>query len=143
MNSLLRLIMPNELRRQILSHARRSRPREAVGVLGGTPEGLVKRAIPLPNIARCDKQFIADPFAQFCALRSLQSEHLEVLAIYHSHPNGGVEPSHEDLEYARHWSCAHLIIALGTQGASIDRVQAFRCVSKNPIERANVPIILI
>jgi [CysO sulfur-carrier protein]-S-L-cysteine hydrolase len=142
MDGVHRLIISGELRRQILSHARGSRPQEAVGLLGGTREGWVRRALPLPNLAGGDKRFIADPFAQFCALRRLKSEHLELLAIYHSHPGGGVEPSQEDLEYAKQWSCAHLIVSCGVRGEHYDRVRAFRCVNGSSMERAEVPIIL-
>jgi proteasome lid subunit RPN8/RPN11 len=141
MDGIARLMMPGELRRQIFSHAIRSRPCEAVGLLGGTPEGVVKQVIPLPNLAASNKQFIADPFAQFCALQRLNSEHLQLLAIYHSHPAGGVEPSQEDLEYARKWSCAHLIIAFGARGAT--RVRAFRCSNEGLLQRVDVPIIPI
>jgi proteasome lid subunit RPN8/RPN11 len=143
MNGVHRLLLSGELRRQIVSHARRSQPHEAVGLLGGTLEGLVKRALPLPNLAASSNQFIADPFAQFCALQRLKSEHLQLLAIYHSHPGGGVEPSHGDLQYAKRWSCAHLIIAFDVQEGSPDRVRAYRCVNTGSIERAEVPIILI
>lgn len=134
------LTLSAELHNQILWHARRSRPKEAVGLLGGRAGGRVTLALPLPNVAVGDTQFIADPFAQFCALRRIESEGLHLLAIYHSHPGGGVEPSENDLEYARGWSCAHVIVAVGTQGQSGERLRAFRCAETGSIDEVGIEI---
>ena len=82
--------------------------------------------LPLANIAEDDRSFIADPFEQFCALRRLKAENLELLAIYHSHPGGGVDPSREDLAYATQWPCIHLIIAASTLTTSDARFRGFR-----------------
>src|SRR2546421_11427722 len=104
------LTIPAELWGQVLQHARESLPREAVGLLAGNANGRVMLVVPLPNIAPGEREFIADPFAQFCALRRLQSEDLQLLAIYHSHPDGGGDPSEDDLGYARRWSGVPLIL---------------------------------
>jgi [CysO sulfur-carrier protein]-S-L-cysteine hydrolase len=138
-----RLILSGHLQEQILWHARKSQPNEAVGLLGGTPDGVVTVALPLPNIAVESKRFVADPFEQFCALRHLESEGLQLLAIYHSHPAGGAHPSEEDLEYAKRWTCAHLIIAFGMQGRRSERLRAFCCVKIGAIEQVEIPIVLI
>ena len=123
---------------QVLSHARTALPKEAVGLMGGSAIGEVSLVLPLPNIAAGNRSFIADPFAQFCALQRLQDESLELLAIYHSHPDGGVDPSQDDLAYARRWSCVHLIIAVSTHAGSDARFRGFRfgeggCIDLVPI----------
>jgi proteasome lid subunit RPN8/RPN11 len=139
-----RLILSGHLRDQILSHARKSQPNEAVGLLGGNSDGRVTLALPLPNIAVENKRFVADPFEQFSALRRLKSEDLQLLAIYHSHPDGGVDPSEEDLEYAKRWSsCAHLIVAFSTHGQGYEKLRAFYCVERGSIEQGEIPIVLI
>jgi len=121
------LTMTEELQEQLLSHARDSLPCEAVGLLGGTADGQVMLVMPLPNIASGTRAFWADPFAQFSALRRLRSENLQLLAIYHSHPNGGIDPSADDVAYAKQWPCAHLIVALGTDPNPSVRLRAFCC----------------
>src|SRR5205809_4868953 len=100
------LTLSREICRRILSHIQMEQPREAVGLLGGSVEGEVSIVLPLRNIALGNKVFLADPFEQFRALRKLQDEDLKLLAIYHSHPGGGVDPSQNDLDYASHWPCA-------------------------------------
>jgi proteasome lid subunit RPN8/RPN11 len=57
--------------------------------------------------------FLADPYAQYLALRRLREVGLELLAAYHSHPGGGLLPSAADIEFARWWPCPHVIVALG------------------------------
>jgi len=136
-----RLILSSEQLAQVLTHARESRPREAVGLLGGRSTGEVDLALPLVNVAQGERVFIADPHSQYCALRRIEAEHLNLLAIYHSHPGGGVDPSAADLEYARGWSCAHLVVALRESGAREDRVRAFRFDQHGGTE--NVPIEVI
>jgi proteasome lid subunit RPN8/RPN11 len=128
------LTLSRELRRQMLSHARTAQPREAVGLLGGSARGEVLIALPLPNIAFGNRAFLADPYAQFCALRRLRAENLQLLAIYHSHPDGGVDPSHDDLAYAQQWPCAHLIVAIDTNAEDEARLRAFRYSDHGSIE---------
>lgn len=132
------LTLSSELCRQILSHARTARPREAVGLLGGSATGQVLTAVPLPNIAHSNNAFLADPYAQFCALRTLQARDLRLLAIYHSHPGGGVDPSHDDLAYAKQWSCVHLIIAVDAHAEGAAKARAFRYNSHGSIEDVEI-----
>ncbi len=126
--SLKPVILSVEMRRRLVDHVRLSLPREAVGLLAGRASGEVELVLPLSNIADGDRAFLADPFAQFSALRRIEAAGLELLAIYHSHPGGGVDPSSLDLEYARAWPCAHLIVALGPDKESSEKLEAFRCL---------------
>jgi proteasome lid subunit RPN8/RPN11 len=145
MDGVTRLILSRHLRDQILSHARSLQPKEAVGLLGGLSDGRVTLVLPLPNIALENKTFLADPFEQFSALRRLRSENLDLLAIYHSHPLGGADPSEEDLEYAKGWlSCAHLIIAFGARdGQCYEKLRAFCWMKTGSFEQVEIPIELI
>jgi len=132
------LIVSADLYAELLAHVRGCRPKEAVGLLGGSATGQVKAVLPLMNIAAGNKAFIADPYAQFRALRWLRSENLDLLAIYHSHPDGGVEPSPEDLVYARRWHCIHVIVAFSMQTGLDERCRAFRCDRLGAIEEIQI-----
>jgi proteasome lid subunit RPN8/RPN11 len=94
----------------MILHAREDLPMEAVGILGGI-NGRVQRRIPLPNILGA-KHFLADPYAQFQALHQLYNDGLTPLAVYHSHPGGGVLLSAEDLLFASQLPYLQLVIAL-------------------------------
>jgi proteasome lid subunit RPN8/RPN11 len=136
-----RLVLSTELLGQVLTHARESQPREAVGLLGGRPTGQVELALPLANIAPGERRFIADPYSQYRALQRIEAGNLHVLAIYHSHPGGGVYPSVEDLAYARRWSCAHLVIALAESSAGGDRLRAFRFDDRGETEKVAIEVV--
>jgi proteasome lid subunit RPN8/RPN11 len=105
-----RLVIPPEIQRALAAHAEAALPGEAVGLIGGQ-NYLARVVLPLPNIAG-PRAFLADPYAQYLALRRLQEARLELLATYHSHPDGGVLPSPADIEFARLWPCSHVIVAL-------------------------------
>ena len=130
-----RLILSEEIRQCLVDHVRQSLPREAVGLLAGRASGQVTLILPIPNIAVSDWAFLADQFAQFSALCRLGAAGLELLAIYHSHPGGGLDPSPQDLEYAQAWPCGHVIVALGVDRDSPTRLQAFRCLPSGSIEK--------
>lgn len=113
------------IHREIVEHAREARPREAVGLLAGTSLREVEIAVRLKNIASDSRSFVADPYDQFLAFRLLESRGLELLAIYHSHPGGGTQPSQLDLEFARRWGCLHLIVAVDRPGGPEGECRAF------------------
>ena len=70
---------------RLVSHVRAVLPDEGVGILGGSEDGQVLEAIPLPNLGG-PRAFLADPHAQFLAERRLRGAGRRVLAVYHSHP---------------------------------------------------------
>jgi proteasome lid subunit RPN8/RPN11 len=94
----------------MIAHAGEAIPHEAVGLLGGV-DGTVRRRVPLPNLLGVGA-FLVDPYAQFRALRALRADGLEPLAIYHSHPAGGVRPSGDDLRFASRLPYVQLIVAI-------------------------------
>ena len=94
---------------EILEHARAALPNECVGLLFGQ-EDKVKRRVPLTNIAEASTRYFADPAELLVALREAEARGDDLLAIYHSHPNGRQTPSETDIEEA-HYNAVHLIIA--------------------------------
>lgn len=105
------LVVPNSVLLSSFSHARAETPREAVGVWLG--KGLVvQRAEPLPN--RSSQPLVAydaDPVHLIQVLRNSRAEGLELVAIYHSHPQGAAWPSRTDRELA-YWRVPYVILGL-------------------------------
>lgn len=94
--------------------------------------------MPLTNVAPDNRSFLADPYDQFVALRDIESQQLTLLAIYHSHPRGGIVLSDLDAEYARQWDCAHLVVTVGGSGMSDGGCRAFRILRSGTL--ASIPV---
>lgn len=122
---LLALVVPDSIRSDLLTHAERESPREAVGILGGRGSTAM-RVLPLLNRAVDQHAFFADPHQQYLAERSLEREGLEVVALYHSHPGGGAAPSIADLEFSVGWPCAQLIVVPAGGPNASARIHAYR-----------------
>lgn len=134
------LVLPSVLLDQMLTHCREAYPREAVGLLGGVGTSNVTTVLPLENIAEGNRAFIADPYSQYCALRRLQAECIQLVGIYHSHPDGGVEPSPQDMAYARRWICAHVIVAVAQSPELTPRLRAFRCSGDGQLTSVTITV---
>lgn len=106
----------------IKQHGERDYPHEACGLMGGVLDGertTVLRLVPLSN-ERTDSarnRYLIDPDAFRRAQAELDREKLEVLGVYHSHPDHPAEPSTFDRDHA--WprlSYAIVSVAAGRAG---------------------------
>lgn len=132
-----RIIFSEPLYQQIVQHVTQAIPMEAVGIIGGLSDGEARLVIELPNLAG-PHEFFADPFAQFQAERRLYSEGLIVIAIYHSHPEGGTTLSDADQAAARRWNCAHIVIVPKKSIEEVESLCAWLVIENEPEE---IPII--
>jgi proteasome lid subunit RPN8/RPN11 len=71
-------------------------PLEACGLLGGK-NGVAELILPVKNAAGSRVRFRMDPKAQLRAIEQIESEGLEIVAIFHSHPKGPSVPSPTDI----------------------------------------------
>jgi proteasome lid subunit RPN8/RPN11 len=89
----------------IREHGERDYPAETCGLLGGTVEegrAVVREVVPLAN-ERTDSarnRYLIDPLEFMRAQETLDRAGLEVLGVYHSHPDHPPEPSAFDRENA-------------------------------------------
>jgi proteasome lid subunit RPN8/RPN11 len=99
------LIVADQHITAIRQHAEADYPHEACGLLGGQMDGertVVRRLVPLPN-ERSDSarnRYLIDPDAFRRAQTALDDEEMEIVGVYHSHPDHVAEPSAFDREHA-------------------------------------------
>lgn len=108
-------IIPRTIVNKILGHAQRSLPEECVGILSGQGCKILGWH-PLTNQLQDSKKFLADPSEQIRLLRQLREEGLELVAIYHSHPQSSATPSPTDIKQAYYPEALYLIVSLQTGG---------------------------
>ena len=114
------LILPQNLRSQILAEALAAHPRECCGLLEGSAERITALH-PTRNLAAGPDRFEIDPAEQF----RLRREGRRIVGCYHSHPNGRAEPSPRDGEQAGEAGFLWLICA-DTLGAYVWDGAGFR-----------------
>jgi len=84
---------------RMLRQAAAEAPLEACGLLAGKDEQ-VQKVFPMRNAARSPVRFRLDPQEQFDLFNAMEERNLELLGIYHSHPNGPPRPSRTDIAEA-------------------------------------------
>lgn len=97
---------------QVVAHCRRELPREACGILAGRGR-VALRAIALPNASGApEREYLADPESLYAALCEVEERGEQMLAIYHSHPQGPPHLSPRDLEQAFWPQAVQVVVSL-------------------------------
>lgn len=100
----------------IRRHGEADYPAEACGMIGGVLEGgrkIAVQLVPLTN-QRSDaarNRYLIDPESFQRAERQLERDGLEVIGVYHSHPDHPATPSAFDREHAWPW-LSYVIVAV-------------------------------
>ena len=102
---------------QMVAHAREDLPNECCGMVGGSDDG-ASVVIPVVNSAASPLRFEMDPQGQYNALKAIEDDGKEMLAIYHSHTKSAAYPSQTDVNQAVNWPDAiYLIVSLQDEDA--------------------------
>ena len=118
------LRLPRTIANEILTQASTHPDTEVCGLLGGVGD-TVRSCLPVPNVspdAHC--RYVMDPAGQIDALRNMRNAGDDLVAIYHSHPEGLATPSVTDIREANYPDAVYLIVSLGIRG--VLEMAAFR-----------------
>jgi len=107
----LNLEIPRDILDEIVEQARAELPNEACGILAGQTRRVWK-LYKMTNTDRSGVHFMMMPAEQFEVARAIRAAGLEMLAVYHSHPETPARPSDEDVRLALTPGAAHLIVSL-------------------------------
>src|SRR5258705_2045603 len=94
---------------EMVAHAQEDLPNECCGMVGGV-DGMARVVIPVVNSAASPLRFEMDPQGQYNALKAIEDDGLEMLAIYHSHTKSAAYPSQTDVNQAVNWPDAIWVI---------------------------------
>ncbi len=108
---MLKLKIPGDIYAQMVAQARAEAPIEACGILAGA-DGKVEKLYKMTNADAADDHFMMAPAEQFAVVKDVRSEGLEMLAIYHSHPESPARPSAEDIRLALTQGVTYVIVSL-------------------------------
>jgi proteasome lid subunit RPN8/RPN11 len=102
---------------EMVAHAREELPNECCGMVGGR-DGEATAVIRVANSAASPLRYEMDPQEQYDALKSIEDDGGELLAIYHSHTKTAAYPSQTDVNQAVAWpEQIYLIVSLADEDA--------------------------
>ena len=108
---MLKLKIPGNIFEQMVEQAKVEAPIEACGILAGK-DGQVERLYKMTNVDQSSDHFMMAPEEQFKVVKDIRSDGLEMLAIYHSHPETPARPSAEDIRLALTPDVIYVIVSL-------------------------------
>ncbi len=91
-----KLILTHKNWQAMRRHVSRRAPLEACGLLAGKNDR-VESTLGVQNAERSPVRFRMDPMAQWRAFQHFEAAGLDLVGIYHSHPNGPDRPSPRDV----------------------------------------------
>jgi len=86
----------------MVAHAREDLPNECCGMVGGRDGGATE-VVRVINAAATPLRYEMDPQGQYNALKQIEDNGGELLAIYHSHTKSAAYPSQTDVNQAVAW----------------------------------------
>jgi [CysO sulfur-carrier protein]-S-L-cysteine hydrolase len=128
--------IPQEIVDQILVQARAEAPVEACGYLGGK-DGIVSKRYEMYNIDQSTEHFSFAPKDQFKIVKEARVDGLDLIAVYHSHPETPARPSVEDIKLAYDPSISYVIASLHDGG---EDVKSFKIKDGN-VDKEDLQII--
>src|SRR5215831_2943877 len=133
---LKRVVITRAVSDAIQEHALEARPEECCGLLAGDGD-VISSAYRLHNEAgQPETRYFASPEDLFAAMKAMRQEGLEMMGIYHSHPNSPAYPSKSDVELAFYSDSIYFIVSL----AGNLEICAFRIDDGN-ISRVEIEIV--
>jgi proteasome lid subunit RPN8/RPN11 len=81
------LTLTHQHLQSMINHVDQCAPLEACGLLAGQGS-TVEKVIPVQNQAQSPVRYVMDPIEQLNAFEWIESNGLELLGIFHSHPAG-------------------------------------------------------
>ncbi len=134
---MLKLEIPTNIFEQMVAQAKALAPIEACGILAGKGNK-AEKLFEMTNADNRSDHFMMEPKEQFTVVKDIRSASLELLAIYHSHPETPARPSAEDIRLALTPDVIYVIVSL--QGANDANVKGF-CIENSTVTEVPVKVL--
>lgn len=92
----------------------------------------------MENTEKSPSSYFMDPAAQYQVFREIEQKNLELVAIYHSHPNSDAYPSPKDIDLSYYPDTFMVIISL--RQLQKPTIAVFR-IEEGRIEKIAIKII--
>lgn len=120
------MIISDDKIKEIIAHSVAASPSEACGILAGKKDRVL-RVYQMKNVSeKPELCYFMDPPEQLKVFKDMRRKKLELVGIYHSHPQSEPYPSARDVEMAYYPGAVYAIVSL--RDAKTPEVRAFRIV---------------
>jgi proteasome lid subunit RPN8/RPN11 len=126
------VVIPADVRDELVAHARAGLPNEACGILAGL-DGRVERFFPAQADEPSPYYYRIESRDQIRIMNAIEDAGLDMLGIYHSHTSSPAYPSRTDAEQAFWPDAVYVIVSLA--GADPD-VRGYRIHDMSITEEA-------
>ena len=99
------------LARDLIVRALAGYPEEVCGLISGL-DGRATDLYPVENMLHSPVAYKMEPLEQVRVMSAIEADGKELLAIYHSHPNGPARPSESDVALSLYPDQVYIIISL-------------------------------
>lgn len=123
------ITIPQSIVSEIEKQAVAEAPNEACGYLAGL-DGSVSERIRMTNVDQSPEHFSLDPSEQFDAVKKARASGLNLIAVYHSHPETPARMSDEDIRLANDPQMIYVIFSLKDKNAKAFRITADKLVDE-------------
>jgi len=128
--------IPKALVEAMFAHAEEAHPEECCGLLAGR-NGLPTHLYRIQNVHATPRVFYEmAPKEQFYAFKNMRHNGLDLVAIYHSHPESPARPSDSDIRLAYDSDPFYVLMSL--QNRHDPELRAYRiidgAVTEEPVE---------
>lgn len=107
----------------IFEQGKEELPIEACGYLAGK-DGVAVKRYPLTNIDNSSEHFTLDPKEQFDTYKAAKKEGLNLIAVYHTHPETPARPSEEDIKLAFDPNISYVIASISHNDIKSFKIKA-------------------
>jgi [CysO sulfur-carrier protein]-S-L-cysteine hydrolase len=105
------LLINKDIWKKMIDHLQSGLPNEACGILGGK-DNRITEIYPTTNIDENPRvRYLIDPKGQFATIKDMRKKGLEMVAIFHSHPESQAYPSVTDVGLAYYPEAYYIIVS--------------------------------
>jgi proteasome lid subunit RPN8/RPN11 len=123
---------------RIVAHARRDFPNECCGMIG-MRDGTAVAVHEATNVAASPLRFEVDGLEVHRTIETIESDGLEMGAIYHSHTRSDPYPSQTDVNFARGWPGVEWLIVGVPRDGGEPTIRSYR-IDDGAIEEVEVQV---
>lgn len=117
------IIISRSIADAIFIQGKEELPIEACGYLAGK-DGVAIKRYPLTNIDNSHDHFSLDPKEQFDTYKKAKAEGLNLIAVYHTHPETPARPSEEDIKLAFDPNISYVIASISHEEIKSFKIKA-------------------